>query len=74
VALTDIRIAFFTFDPSTGKSIPNVALFRDKNAFMAFAEKKFRAKYKIPANKSINATGLMFEDENSIFLKIFLYR
>ena len=51
------------FDPSTGKSIPNVALFRDKNAFMAFAEKKFRAKYKIPANKSINATGLMFEDE-----------
>jgi hypothetical protein len=45
VALTDIRIAFF--DPSTGKSIPNVALFRDKNAFMAFAEKKFRAKYKI---------------------------
>ena len=30
---------------------------------MAFAEKKFRAKYKIPANKSINATGLMFENE-----------
>ena len=30
---------------------------------MAFAEKKFRAKYKIPAKKSINATGLMFEDE-----------
>ena len=26
-------------------------------------KKKFRAKYKIPANKSINATGLMFEDE-----------
>ncbi len=51
------------FDPSTGKSIPNVELFHDKNAFMAFAEKKFRAKYKIPANKSINATGLMFEDE-----------
>jgi hypothetical protein len=56
VALTDIRIVLYFFDPSTGKSIPNVALFRDKNAFMAFAEKKFRAKYKIPANKSINAT------------------
>ena len=51
------------FDPSTGKSIANEELFNDKAAFMAFAEKKFRAKYKIPANKSINATGLMFENE-----------
>lgn len=51
------------FDPITGKSISNAELFRDKNTFMAFAEKKFRAKYKIPANKSINATGLMFENE-----------
>ena len=51
------------FDPSTGKSIANEELFNDKAAFMAFAEKKFRAKYKIPANKSINVTGLMFENE-----------
>ncbi|KIA87093.1 DUF3298 and DUF4163 domain-containing protein [Flavobacterium sp. AED] len=51
------------FDPETGKYIPNNKLFKNKNAFMAFAEKKFRAKYKIPENKSINATGLMFEDE-----------
>jgi len=51
------------FDPATGKSISNAKLFRDKKTFMAFVEKKFRAKYKIPANKSINATGLMFEDE-----------
>ena len=51
------------FDPSTGKYIPNNQLFKNKNAFMAFAEQKFRAKYKIPENKSINATGLMFEDE-----------
>jgi cytochrome c556 len=51
------------FDPDTGKSISNDELFKDKNAFKAFAEKKFRAKYKIPANKSINSTGLMFEDE-----------
>ncbi|MFV8269189.1 PdaC/SigV domain-containing protein [Flavobacterium sp. GT2N3] len=51
------------FDPSTGKSISNEELFNDTDAFMAFAEKKFRAKYKIPANKSINATGLMFEGE-----------
>lgn len=51
------------FDPNTGKFIPNTKLFKDKNAFTAFAEKKFRAKYKIPTNKSINSTGLMFEDE-----------
>ena len=51
------------FNPETGKYIPNNQLFKNKNAFMAFAEKKFRAKYKIPENKSINATGLMFEDE-----------
>lgn len=51
------------FDPSTGKSISHDELFTDKVAFKAFAEKKFRAKYKIPANKSINATGLMFEKE-----------
>nr|WP_314896650.1 DUF4163 domain-containing protein [uncultured Flavobacterium sp.] len=51
------------FDTNTGKFIPNTKLFKDKNAFKAFAEKKFRAKYKIPTNKSINSTGLMFEDE-----------
>ncbi|MFV5690639.1 PdaC/SigV domain-containing protein [Flavobacterium sp. LT1R49] len=51
------------FNPETGKYIPNNQLFKNKNTFMAFAEKKFRAKYKIPENKSINATGLMFEDE-----------
>jgi hypothetical protein len=51
------------FDPSTGKYIANDELFNDKVAFMAFAEKKFRAKYKIPANKKINETGLMFENE-----------
>ncbi|MFV5701565.1 PdaC/SigV domain-containing protein [Flavobacterium sp. XS2P12] len=51
------------FDPNTGKFISNNKLFKDKNAFTAFAEKKFRAKYKIPENKSINSTGLMFEDE-----------
>ena len=51
------------FDPNTGKTISNEELFHNKLDFKAFAEKKFRAKYKIPANKSINATGLMFEKE-----------
>lgn len=51
------------FDPNTGKSIINDELFIDKASFKALAEKKFRAKYKIPASKSINSTGLMFEKE-----------
>lgn len=51
------------FDPTTGKSISNDQLLTDNEAFKAFAEKKFRAKYKIPANKAINSTGLMFEKE-----------
>jgi hypothetical protein len=60
------------FDPETGKSIPNSQLFKDLNAFTAFAEKKFRSKYNIPENKSINATGLLFEgDKFSLPLNIF---
>lgn len=51
------------FDPNTGKSISNDKLFKDKNAFMAFAEKKFRAKYQIPENGSINVTGYQFEND-----------
>jgi hypothetical protein len=60
------------FDPGTGKSIPNDQLFKNKNAFMTFAEKKFRSKYKIPENKSVNATGFLFEgDKFSLPLNIF---
>jgi hypothetical protein len=51
------------FDPNTGKSVSNDQLFNDKNGFKAFAEEKFRAKYKIPENQSINSTGLKFEDD-----------
>ncbi|WP_026703662.1 DUF3298 and DUF4163 domain-containing protein [Flavobacterium soli] len=51
------------FDPKTGKNIPNEFLFRDLNQFKAFAEGKFRTKYKIPAEENINATGLMFEND-----------
>lgn len=50
------------FNRETGKLIPNDQLFKDRNAFKAFAEQKFRALYKIPSGP-INATGLMFEDE-----------
>lgn len=51
------------FDPKTGKNIPNEYLFKDLNKFRAFAETKFRAKYKIPTEQNINATGLMFESD-----------
>ena len=51
------------FNPNTGKSISNRELFIDQDVFKAFAEKKFRAQYKIPANQPINSTGLMFEKE-----------
>jgi hypothetical protein len=60
------------FDPETGKSIPNNQLFKDQNAFKAFAEKKFRSKYNIPEKKSINAKGFLFEgDKFSLPLNIF---
>jgi hypothetical protein len=51
------------FNPNTGKFIANTKLFKNRNLFKAFAEKKFRAKYTIPENKSINSTGFLFEDD-----------
>ena len=51
------------FNPNTGKTIENKELFSDLNGFKKFVEKQFRIKFKIPENKSINATGFMFEDE-----------
>jgi len=60
------------FDPKTGQSIDNAQLFKDQNAFKAFAEKKFRSKFKIPVNHSINATKFMFEgDQFQLPLNIF---
>ena len=51
------------FHPETGKTIFTNDIFKNKNEFQAFAEKEFRAKYKIPATSNINATGLMFEND-----------
>jgi len=50
------------FNAKTGRSLQYSDIFKDEKAFTSFAEKKFRAKYKIPAGKPINATGLMFEE------------
>jgi hypothetical protein len=51
------------FNPETGTSISANQLFKEQALLKAFAEKKFREKYKIPANKEINSGGLMFENE-----------
>jgi hypothetical protein len=51
------------FHPKTGKTIFNDQLFKSEKEFKAFAEKEFRAKYKIPLKSNINATGLMFEND-----------
>ncbi len=60
------------FDPMTGKTISNDELFKDKKTFMAFAEKAFRTKYKIPENQPINSTGYQFEnDEFQLPINIF---
>jgi hypothetical protein len=54
------------FNARTGRSLSYDQVFKDKKAFTAFAEKKFREKYKIAAGKSINSTGLMFVDDKFI--------
>ena len=51
------------FNAKTGRSLAYADIFKDQNAFKAFAEKKFRAKFKIPVGKGINSSGLMFENE-----------
>lgn len=51
------------FDMETGKHLSNHDLFKDVNAFRAFAEVKFRQKFKIPSSAPINSAGFMFEEE-----------
>jgi hypothetical protein len=51
------------FDSNTGKTILIKNIFKDLEAFKAFAEKRFRTKYNIPMDQPINATGLMFEND-----------
>lgn len=52
---------FLLFDPETGNMLGIEDIFEDINAFEKIAEKKFRSQEGIPANKSINDTGFMFE-------------
>lgn len=54
------------FDGETGKTLKYTDIFTDVTAFTAFAEKKFREKFKIEAGKSINSKGLFFEKDKFV--------
>lgn len=61
------------FNAKTGRSLTSDQILKDKKAFTAFAEKKFRSKFNIPAGKSINITGLMFENDKFILPQNIFY-
>ena len=48
------------FDPRNGKELAIQDIVRDTVQLYNIAEKKFREKYNVPADKPINSTGLMF--------------
>jgi len=49
-------------DARTGRTLKRSDILKDEKGFTALAEKKFRSQLNIPANKPINSTGLMFEN------------
>lgn len=58
---------FLNFDKKRGVELENWQLFRNRKAFQQFVEAKFREQEAIPADASINETGLMFES-NTFYL------
>lgn len=54
------------FDPTNGNELSIKDIIKDTTAFSQLAEKKFREKYNIAAEKPINSTGLMFPDDKFI--------
>lgn len=52
------------FDKTTGKSLDKNNILKDTIGFKAYAETKFREKFKIPVGKPINSTGMMFMSES----------
>jgi len=51
------------FSPKDGRELSIRDIVKDTSSFTQLAEKKFRDKFNIPADKSINSTGLMFSNE-----------
>lgn len=54
---------FLNFDKQKGVELESWELFRDENDFQRYAETKFRRQEQIPADKPINSTGFMFEND-----------
>lgn len=55
---------FLNFDKKRGVELENWQLFQNRKDFQQFAEAKFREQEAIPAEASINQTGLMFERDS----------
>ena len=62
-------ITSLIFDPATGRELSVKDLINNIDFFTAYAEKKFREKYDVPADKPINSTGLMFENDKFVISK-----
>ncbi|MDH6356028.1 hypothetical protein M2132_002382 [Dysgonomonas sp. PH5-45] len=58
--------ASLIFDAKEGKALSVSDLVNDTTALNVLAEAKFREKYNIPTDKSLNSTGLMFVDDKFI--------
>ncbi len=57
-------VAFINFDPKTGIELTDSDLFKNKEEFTSFAEKKFRQQQKIGQDQSINDPGFWFENDS----------
>lgn len=55
---------FLNFDKQKGRELQNWQLFKNREDFQAFAEKKFRNQEAIPSEEPINSTGFMFERDS----------
>ena len=55
---------FLNFDKKRGTELENWQLFQNRSDFQEFAEQQFRKQEAIPAEASINDTGLMFERDH----------
>lgn len=56
-------VLFQNFNVKTGAEMTIPELFKDVDAFTAFAKAEFRTQQDIPEEASINSTGFMFEDD-----------
>lgn len=55
---------YLNFNKKRGGKIGPRELFEDREGFQKYAETQFRLQQNIPANKSINSTGFMFEKDH----------